>query len=190
MAAAIARLPQRPKRSIVFTAYFGEELGLFGSRYYAAHPPFPLAQTIGNINLEHMGRTDDVEGKQEGVLNMTGVGYSTLSDTLAQAATAVGLKVRKQDRNSDMFFDRSDNQSLADAGIPAHTVLAGYIFPDYHRPGDEWQKLDYANMERLDRAVALGVYRVANSSTEPHWNAGEAKAAKYLKAWQALHDPH
>jgi hypothetical protein len=189
-AAAIARLPQRPKRSMVFVAYFGEELGLFGSRYYAAHPAFPLARTIGDINLEQMGRTDDFLGKQEGILTMTGMGYSTLSEVLAEAATATGLKVRKQDHNSDTFFDRSDNQSLADAGIPAHTVLASYNFADYHRPGDEWQRLDYANMERLNRAVALGVYRLANSSTEPHWNASEAKAAKYLKAWQALHPTH
>ncbi|MER3462304.1 MAG: hypothetical protein C4342_04740 [Armatimonadota bacterium] len=54
----------KPKRSIVFVAFYGEERGMLGSRYYAANPPFPLRDTIAVLNLEQIGRTDDTDGPQ------------------------------------------------------------------------------------------------------------------------------
>ena len=62
LAGALSKLKQRPKRSIIFVTFFGEEEGLFGSRYYAHHPVFPIAQTVADVNLEQIGRTDDSEG--------------------------------------------------------------------------------------------------------------------------------
>ena len=61
----------------------------------------------------------------------------------------------------------------------------GYIFPDYHQPGDEWPKLDYENMAKVDRAVALAVYAMAASSEVPHWNSDNPKTERYVKAQQA-----
>ena len=97
-----------------------------------------------------------------------------------------GIKVVKDEQNSDPFFARSDNQAFADAGVPSHTFSVGYIFPDYHQPGDEWPKLDYENMAKVDRTLALGIYRIADSTDVPHWNASNPKTAAYRKAAEAL----
>jgi hypothetical protein len=61
-----------------------------------------------------------------------------------------------------------------------------YKYPDYHRPGDEWQKLDYQNFEREARTAALMAWRVAESAEAPRWNESNPKAERYVKAWRAL----
>jgi hypothetical protein len=186
IANTLAALPTRPKRSIVFIALFGEELGLVGSRYYARHPVFPLGKTVADLNLEQMGRTDDVTGPRVGLLNATGFDFTTLTSDLKKAGDAFGIGVVKDEQSSDPFFARSDNQAFADAGIPSHTLSVGYVFPDYHRPGDEWAKIDYENMAKVDRAVALAIYRVADSAAAPQWNASNPKTERYIKAHDAL----
>lgn len=67
-------------------------------------------------------------------------------------------------------------------GIPARTFSVGNLFPDYHQPGDEWQKIDCDNMTKVVRTLALGVHRVADRPVAPSWNAGNPKAAPYRKA--------
>lgn len=186
IARAFQRAGLKPKRSIVFAFWFGEEKGLFGSRYYAAHPLFPLKDTVAMINFEHMGRTDDNEGSTKGRMSMTGFDYTDIGATLAQAGKVVGIGVYKHEKNSDPFFAASDNQPFADAGIPAHAALGCFIFPDYHRPGDEWHKLDYDNMAQLTRVAALTAWRISNSPKAPAWNQSNPKTERYVKAAQAL----
>jgi hypothetical protein len=65
---------------------------------------------------------------------------------------------------------RSDNQSLADLGIPAHTLGVAFEFPDYHKVSDSWDKIDYENMIAVDRAVALGLLRLTSDEAPPKWN--------------------
>jgi Peptidase family M28 len=187
MAAALSRLNPRPRRSVLFVTFFGEEKGLLGSRYYGRHPLVPLARTVAQVNLEQIGRTDDSEGSQVGTAAVTGFDYSDLGATLERAGALVGVKFYKHPTKSDAYFARSDNQSLADAGVPAHTVGVAFEFPDYHGVGDEWPKVDFANMERVVRAVALGVLTVADSTSEPRWNEQNPKAAPYVEAWKKLH---
>ena len=184
VARALAALPERPRRSIVFIALFGEEMGLVGSRYYAQHAIFPLAKTVADLNLEHLGRTDVDGGSRVGILNATGFDYTDLPPAIAKAGDFFGVKVVKDETNSDPFFARSDNQAFADAGVPAHTLSVGYVFPDYHQAGDEWQKIDYENMAKVARTVALGLYRVADSETAPKWNTENPKTEPYIKARQ------
>jgi hypothetical protein len=182
IASALASLPARPRRSIVFMAVYGEELGLVGSRYYARHPVFPLDQTVADLNLEQLGRTDDVTGPRVGLLNVTGFDYTTLTPILRQAGQNYGIQIAKDEQASDLFFARSDNQSFADAGVPAHTLSVGYEFPDYHQPGDEWQKLDYDNLAKVDRAITLGILRIADNREAPRWNTDNPKTERYVKA--------
>jgi Peptidase family M28 len=187
IAQALARLSPRPKRSIIFVTFFGEELGLYGSRFYGRHPVVPLAQTVAQVNMEQIGRTDDSEGPQIARAAVTGFDFSEVGATLQRAGGAVGVEVYKHPKNSDAYFSRSDNQSLADAGVPAHTVGVSFEFPDYHAVGDEWQKIDFANMERVVRTVALGVLLIASNSQEPRWNEQNPKTAQYVEAWKKLH---
>ena len=187
IAQALATLKEKPKRSLVFLTFFGEEKGLLGSRYYGRHPLVPVAQTVADVNLEQVGRTDDSEGPVVEAASMTGFDYSEVGKIFQLAGDRVGVKLTKHPVNSDPFFARSDNQALADLGVPAHTISVAYMFPDYHGLKDEWEKIDYANMAKVDRMVALGLLTIADSEKEPRWDVENPKAAKYLKAWKALH---
>jgi hypothetical protein len=188
LATALSSLKQRPKRSVVFIAWFGEEKGLQGSRYYVRHPVFPLEKTVAMINLEHLGRTDDNEGPKPDSATLTGFDYTDVATTFKSAGEMTGVNVYKHEKNSDAFFPRSDNQALANAGIPAHTLCVAFIFPDYHKPGDHWEKIDYANLARVNRTIALALLTIANNPEPPKWYESNPKAEKYVKAWKALHN--
>ena len=177
IAAALTAQPVHPKRSIVFMAFFGEEEGLLGSHYYAGHPVFPLEKTVADINLEQLGRTDDSGGPQIGTATFTGFEYSDVPATFQKAGASTGVKVYELSNGGNEYFNRSDNISFADHGIPAHTVVVAPEFPDYHAVGDEWPKLDYDNMAKIDRMLALGLLMVADNPQAPKWNG--AKAGRY-----------
>ena len=184
LAKAFAANKTRPKRSIVFMTVFGEEHGLVGSRYYGAHPLVPIDRTIAGINLEQVGRTDDSEGPQARAFGVTGFDFSDVGAILKAAGDDTGIRVWKHPVNSDKYFAHSDNQALADQGIPSHTVSVAYAFPDYHGAGDHWDKIDYENMALVDRTVALAIWKIANGTDMPKWNVQNPKASKYLGIWQ------
>ena len=185
LAGALATLNPRPKRSILFLTFFGEEKGLLGSRYYGRHPLIPLEQTTAMVNLEQVGRTDSTEGPQIKTASMTGFDFSEVGPILAAAGERVGVTIFKHPRNSDAFFGRSDNQALADLGVPAHTICVAYVYDDYHGPLDHWEKIDYANMAKVDQAFALGLLSIANNPRPPQWNKDNPKAERYRKALEA-----
>ncbi|MBS1812855.1 MAG: M28 family peptidase [Acidobacteria bacterium] len=184
LAAALAKRETRPKRSIVFMTVFGEERGLLGSRYYGQHPIFPIEKTVADINLEQVGRTDDTEGSQVNRASMTGFDFSDVGDIFRQAGEATGITVFKHPQNSDAFFGRSDNQALADQGVPAHTMCVAFVYPDYHGLGDHWDKVDYENMARTNRMVALGLLMIAENPIAPKWNEANPKTERYVNAWK------
>jgi Zn-dependent M28 family amino/carboxypeptidase len=187
LAAALSRLSPRPRRSIGFLAFFGEEQGLLGSAYYAAHPLLPLERTLAVLNLEHLGRTDSAQGSRAGTLSVTGDDYSDLPAVLVEAGQATGIDVVSGDRRSDRFFEASDNYPLAAAGLVAHTLAVVYDdWPDYHGPHDEWPKIDFANMERTVRMVGAAALMLADSDAEPRWR-DVSGAAPYRTAWEARH---
>jgi hypothetical protein len=186
VASALSTMKRRPRRSILFVAFTGEEFGLRGSRFYVEHPLVPVARTIAQINLEQIGRTDDSEGARVGAATLTGFDYTDIGEILTAAGARTGVSINKHPTNSDAFFNRSDNRPLADKGVPAHTLSVAYMFPDYHKPGDHWEKIDYANMERVVRTIALGVLALAEGTREPRWNESNPKTAQYVKAWREL----
>ena len=136
---------------------------------------------MADINLEQLGRTDDTEGPRVSAFNLTGFDYSDIAATFARAGALTGVQVVKHEKNSDSFFSRSDNATFADAGIPSTTLSVAYIYPDYHGVADEWQKLDYDNMAKVDVTVALGLLDMANNAQAPQWNKENPKAARYVK---------
>jgi hypothetical protein len=179
LAEAFARLNVKPKRSLVFIAFCGEELGLLGSRFYTEHPVFPLKQTVADINLEQVGRTDGDIAK--GSASLTGFDFTTLGKLFARAGITFGLNVYK-DKNSAKYFTQSDNVSFARFGVPDNTICTAFEFPDYHGLKDEWPKIDYNSMVTLNRVVGTVVWYLANSRTPPVWNSDLSGTEKYRKA--------
>jgi hypothetical protein len=183
---ALASLPKHPKRTIVFIALFGEELGDLGSGYYARHSLFPLAKTVADVNLEQLGRTDESnEPRKLSQFNLTGFDFTNIAAVFRKAGEQTGVKVVKDPKNSDPFFTRSDNAAFAAAGVPSTTLSVTYVYSDYHGVGDEWPKLDYENMAKVDRTIALAALDLANSIETPQWDASNPKTAAFVKARQA-----
>src|SRR5262249_22134251 len=151
------------------------------------HPIFPLEKTVAMVNLEQVGRTDDKEGPKVNSATLTGFDFTDLGPIFKAAGERTGIDVYKHERNSDAFLPRIDNQALADAGIPAHTLCVAFEYPDYHGVGDHWEKVDYENMARVDRMVALALLTIAANPEAPKWNDANPKTAKYVQAWKALH---
>ncbi len=189
LARALASLPQedRPARSVLFMAVFGEERGLLGSQHYVRNPIVPLAKTVGNLNLEQIGRTDSTDGPQVNRASLTGFAFSTLTDSFVKAGRAMGVEVFDHPANSEPFFSRSDNVAFAAAGIPAHTLCVAYVYPDYHGRGDHWDRIDYENMARVGRMTALGLYLLADAPEAPAWNEDHPRTSRYVEAWRRLH---
>jgi Zn-dependent M28 family amino/carboxypeptidase len=181
IAAASALVQAPPKRSVLFIAWFGEETGGYGARYYTRHPIVPIDKTVADVNLEQTGRTDDTSGPVVNSATLTGFDYSEVGAVFAEAGRATGVTVAKDEKRSDAFFSRSDNLTLAQAGIPAHTLCVAFEYPDYHRVSDEWVKLDYANMERVTRTIAAGVWMIAERANAVNWNQQNPKAARYAQ---------
>lgn len=187
IASALATVKPRPKRSIVFMTFYGEEEGTLGSKYYARHPIVPIARTLADVNLEQVGRTDSTGGEKLSEGTFTGYQYSSVPRVFQAAGARVGVRVLSDEPYGDSYFSRGDNISLADVGIPAHTLAVAFEFPDYHMVSDEWQKINYDNMAKVDRMVGLGLIMLANDRVPPRWDANNPKTEPYVEAWKEHH---
>lgn len=190
VARAFAKIQPRPKRSIVFMTFFGEERGELGSQFYGKHPVFPIDQTVADLNLEQMGRTDSTVGPQLNNASVTGFDYSDVTGFLQRAGDRLGIKVYRDATASDAYFTRSDNDALAEQGVPAHTLCVAFDYPDYHGLGDEWPKVDYENMAKVDRMVLLSLLNIANAVKAPEWNAQNEKTEHFRAARVASQGTH
>lgn len=186
-AAALAHLVPRPRRSVVFIAFYGEEDGMLGSRYYCQHPAFPLERTAAVLNLEQLGRTDSARGPQVARASVTGFDYSSVGRTLRESGEQVGITVFRDPPDEATFFSRSDNHVFASRGVPAHTIYVAYEYPDYHQVTDHADKIDFGNLEQITRMVAAGALSIAEASRAPEWTPGISQARHYRLAWRELH---
>ncbi|MCW0453691.1 M28 family metallopeptidase [Xanthomonas sacchari] len=192
IAEAFAHQQPKPERSVVFLAVTLEESGLLGSKYYVAHPTFPLNKIAGVINLDAMpvaGRAKD--------LVVNGFGSSQLEDLLKPIAAAQGRVLHAEDAPQSGFYFRSDHFNFAKAGVPALYIDGGEDLVDggieagrraaaeyakrYHTPADEYDpatwKLDGV-MDDLQAVYGVGKELAAGDSW-PNWYADNPfKAAR------------
>jgi hypothetical protein len=131
-----------------------------------------------------VGRTDSTEGPQISNASLTGFDYSDLTGYVQQAGARTGIKIYKNLMGSDPYFSDSDNFSFAELGVPAETLCVAFDYSDYHAVGDEAQKIDYDNMAKVDRAIALAMFLMADSEQPVRWNEANPKAAPFVKAWK------
>jgi hypothetical protein len=150
--AATAQRARFP-RSIVFVAFAGEERGLLGSAHYIRTPTMPLSNTVAMLNLDMVGRSN-------GKVNVSGVATnSPLDANLLAAARAVGaLDISRAGPGAG----RSDDSSFIDARIPAVNFFTGF-HADYHRPTDDWEKIDKAGAARVATLALEFAARIADS---------------------------
>jgi Zn-dependent M28 family amino/carboxypeptidase len=140
VAARLSRTDERSPRTVVFVAFTGEELGLYGSRHFVDHPPFPIAATRAMINLDMVGRMRDNQ--------ITAAAVDSAREFRAlvgRAADGLAVTMRPGGGSSDhVSFHRKE--------IPALHLTTG-MHPDYHRPSDTWEKLNIHGMVRIDQMV-------------------------------------
>ncbi len=179
MAQALASGP-KPKRSVMFVWFSGEEKGLLGSEFHAANPTVPLDKIVTVLNLDMIGRSwtpDMGEALKNQVSAADGVfviGSKLMSTRLGQISEDVNksfLKMKfdyKYDDPSDTqrLFYRSDHYSYAKRGVPAIFYFDG-IHPDYHRVTDEVAKIDWAKLEMVTKTVFATAWTVAMEKERP-----------------------
>ena len=153
-----------PRRTVVLLLSTGEEMGLLGTRWYI--PVFPLEQTVADLQIEMIGRPDEVSGGF-GRGWLTGYERTTMGDQLQEA----GSPIVPDPRPDQNFFFRSDNIAFARIGIPAHTLSSFNLHGDYHRPSDEVELVDFAHMAALVEAAIEAVRFLADGPT-PAWKEG------------------
>ncbi|MCX7284128.1 MAG: M28 family metallopeptidase [Novosphingobium sp.] len=190
--AALAALAQMNKaagparRSQVYLAWTLEESGLLGSEFYARNPVFPLARTVGGVNIDALA-----PGGPARDIAVTGGDKSELATLLAKVADELQLKTGPEDAPEKGYYYRSDHFSLAKRGVPMFYVERGvdlveggvaagkaaaadFVVNRYHKPSDEYS--DSWDMRGIVQDVSL-FYRLgrplAEGSDWPNWNAGD-----------------
>jgi Zn-dependent M28 family amino/carboxypeptidase len=180
MAEALAHAKQRPKRSILFVWHCGEEKGLWGSRYFTDYPTVPLDQVVTQLNIDMIGRSKkagDANPRNEslsGPNDIYVIGSTMMSTELGKLSQDVngsylkiGYDVKYDDpKDPNRFFFRSDHYNYARKGIPIIFFFDG-VHEDYHRAGDEPQKIDYDKMERVTRTIYMTLWEVASLPVRP-----------------------
>src|SRR5690606_1709524 len=155
-----------PKRSVLFLHVTAEEIGLVGSKYYVENPVFPLANTVANLNIDMIGRSD-LENKGKNYVYV--IGSDKLSTSLKKineasngATVNLELNYKYDDPNDpEMLYYRSDHYNFAKNNVPAAFYFDG-IHEDYHRPTDTPEKIDYELLKKRTQLVFATAWELAN----------------------------
>lgn len=180
IAEAFSKNKIKPKRSVLFALWTGEEKGLLGSRYYVENPFFPLNKTVANLNLDMVGREYTKEGLKRmsrwmGVkftkdmlkkIDITNFhvpryyeGSPEIYDALKQSSKYTGMSVLI--RSSKTAMGGSDHAPFAMKKIPWAMFMAN-MTKDYHQPSDSFEKVSIKLIEKIARLVYLTAFQLAN----------------------------
>jgi len=164
LAEALAKAPPL-RRSVLFVCFSAEEKGLRGSAAFVAEPPVPLANITVNLNLEMLGRP---EQDKEGKAWITGADLSSFADIVTPALAQAGVEVVPFAMAAQLF-GASDNYSFAKLGVVAHSISAGSLHRDYHRPSDDLDKIDLDHMTKVIQGLYAALRALADHDTAPVW---------------------
>ena len=180
--ARAAERGDRPRRSVIFAIWDAQERGLLGAWYYTLRPLFPLQSTVANLNMDMIGRHEEVPrdggGRFRGLdvqtaesnSNATNIlGYSRSPELAAAVETAnrYGLTLRmRYDNNESNLLRRSDHWPFLQNDVPAVWFHSG-LHPDYHTPNDTPERIEYEKMTRIVRLVHQTSWQLANADGRP-----------------------
>ena len=180
IARAFAALPARPKRTVVFAFWAGEEEGKFGSGHYVRHPLWPLARTVAYVNLDMIGHPwlpDEIRKLVTDTRLPDGDAFLSslkpaefaepglpadapdLAAALRWAGPATGMTLHLD--RTDGTRGGSDYRDFARARVPFIRFF-GNFFPAYHEPGDTPHSLDPAQVQRMARLAFATAWQLAN----------------------------
>ena len=187
----------RPARTIIFLWNAGEEKGLWGSQYFSQYPPVDMSKVVANLNIDMIGRTKGpgfTDPDPTHVLVSPGevlvVGPNVSSDELGKTVEDVNSNYQKlvlnhfydamapdkthdnlgpQPRGQRIFY-RSDHYNFAKMGVPIAFFTTG-LHPDYHRPTDTPEKIDFHEMLVVSKTVSAVGWVLANQPGRPKLNA-------------------
>lgn len=164
IASAFAKSAQKPKRSVIFLSVSGEELGLWGSAYYADNPTWAADRIVANVNTDMIGRSGPEAGADEITVTPSHkhAMFSTIVRDAATFADVMGLTFT----SGDKYYMRSDHYNFAKKGIPVVYFCNGE-HEDYHQVTDHADKLDGGKMERIARLAFWTGWAVANADAKP-----------------------
>jgi Zn-dependent M28 family amino/carboxypeptidase len=173
------------RRTLAFMSVTAEEAGLLGSQYYAEHPIFPLAKTVGGVNMDVL----NTDGATRNFV-ITGYGKSQLDDLVKPLAAAQDRRVEPEPNPERGGYFRSDHFSFAKLGVPmldagsgedlvkggtaaGHAATLDYIAHRYHKPQDEYDPdWDWSGaVQDLQLYDELG-RELADSDRWPNWYQG------------------
>ena len=186
LARAWAELAPKPRRSALFLSFTAEEGGLKGSEYYASHPLAPAAKTAIDLNYDALfpwGRAKEIV--------ITGAERTTVLPEAEAIARRMNLAIRPDAHPEQGHYFRSDQFSLARAGIPAFSIAVGtefygkpegwgermfqeYNTKHYHQPSDEFhEEWDFTSLaQAAEYGLLLGA-TIANQDQLPDWRPGD-----------------
>ncbi|WP_160148035.1 M28 family peptidase [Rubripirellula obstinata] len=163
-------------RRVMFIAFTGEERGLLGSKFYVRNPRFPLENTVAMINLDMVGRLRDNE------LTVYGTGSANTMDDIVERANA---SLADNGGAFSLFkvptgYGPSDHQSFYEVGVPVLFYFTG-LHNDYHRPSDDFGKIDFGGLTRITDIVTESCRLIAISPDRPRYVETEKK---FKMRWQ------
>lgn len=181
VAEAFSKLPQKPKRSLIFLAVTGEEYGLFGSKYWAKEPTWDIKKVAANLNLDGIG--SEVYGPVKTIVGY-GAEHSTLGPLLEEVAKGFEVNVIPDPMPDEKAFYRSDHYSFVERGVPSLMLLGApagdkavwvkrikdWEKGDYHQPGDTIKdSWDWTGPETVAEVMAVMGWQVSEAAEMPSW---------------------
>ncbi|SFT84529.1 Peptidase family M28 [Lishizhenia tianjinensis] len=161
-----------PKRSLLIMPVAGEEKGLLGSSYYSDHPIFAMENTITNLNIDMIGRVDEVhQGKADYVYI---IGSNMLSNDLHDANERANTEFVNLEldytynslEDPNRFYYRSDHYNFAKHDVPSIFYFSG-VHEDYHQATDTVDKIDFDKVEKVSRLVYHTAWILLNAENRP-----------------------
>lgn len=157
-----------PKRSIVILHVSAEEKGLLGSEYYTDNPLYPLEDTITNLNVDMIGRTDPTrDSDNDNYIYL--IGTDRLSSMLHETSERVNKNTVDLELDyrfnawddPNRFYERSDHYNFAKNNIPVIFYFSG-THEDYHGPGDTPDKIRYDLLTKRTKLIFHTAWEIAN----------------------------
>lgn len=151
-ARAFGTASERPRRSVLFIAFAGEEKGLLGSRAYTLDPALPLQSTVAMINLDMVGRNS-----VDSLFIVGAVDCPELAEITRQENSSVGFTFGYD----NSVTGRSDHASFVRKGVPAIAYFSGF-HPDYHKVADNPDLIDMVKVARVAQLAFRTALHIAN----------------------------